>query len=104
MSPIVAGAALKGPADRLLVELGGEASVGGVARFLRSVVGTLVIDEADGAAFATVEDEGVRCVVARTVMRTPQIAADLARAVLAAGRPAVTPSNGAPVPPGTERP
>ena len=32
ISPIVAGAALKGPADRMLVELGHEASVVGVAR------------------------------------------------------------------------
>ena len=34
VSPIVAGSALKGPADRLLVELGEEASALGVARFL----------------------------------------------------------------------
>ena len=35
VSPIVAGAALKGPADRLMRELGTEASVVGVARLLR---------------------------------------------------------------------
>ena len=47
VSPIVAGAALKGPADRLLTELGHESSVVGVARLYASWVGTLVIDEAD---------------------------------------------------------
>lgn len=84
VSPIVAGAALKGPADRLMVELGEEASVVGVARLLAKWVGTLVIDQAD-AAFATeVRRAGLECVVAQSVMRTPERAAELARAVLGA--------------------
>ncbi len=37
VSPIVAGKALKGPADRLLRELGHEASVVGVARLYRDL-------------------------------------------------------------------
>ena len=49
VSPIIAGAALKGPADRMLRELGGEASVVGVARRYRDVAGTLVIDAVDEA-------------------------------------------------------
>ncbi len=49
VSPIVAGAALKGPADRLLVEMGFESSVVGVARWYARFVSTLVIDEADAA-------------------------------------------------------
>ena len=68
VSPIVAGAALKGPADRLLVELGGEASAPGVARFLDAFAGTLVIDEADADLAGEVEAAGVRCVVTATVM------------------------------------
>jgi LPPG:FO 2-phospho-L-lactate transferase len=84
VSPIVAGAALKGPADRMLVELGHEASVVGVARLYASFAGTLVIDEADGDRAAEVEAEGLRCVVTPTVMRTPATAAALARATLAA--------------------
>jgi LPPG:FO 2-phospho-L-lactate transferase len=82
VSPIVAGAALKGPADRMLRELGAEPSAVGVARWYASWVGTLVIDEADAASAAAVEAEGVRCVVAPTVMSTPERAADLAKAVL----------------------
>lgn len=82
VSPIVAGAALKGPADRLMAELGTEPSVVGVARTYAPWVGTLVIDEADAARAGEVEAEGVRCVVAPTVMRTPAVAADLARVVL----------------------
>jgi LPPG:FO 2-phospho-L-lactate transferase len=86
VSPIVAGAALKGPADRMLRELGTEPSVVGVARLYASWVGTLVVDEADAAHAAAVEAAGVRCVVAPTVMSSPERAADLAKVVLGAGR------------------
>ena len=86
VSPIVAGAALKGPADRMLRELGTEPSVVGVARLYASWVGTLVVDEADAAHAAAVEAAGVRCVVAPTVMGSPERAADLAKVVLGAGR------------------
>jgi LPPG:FO 2-phospho-L-lactate transferase len=84
ISPIVAGAALKGPADRLLVELGGESSAAGVARVLATVAATLVVDEADAALAGEVEQAGMRCVVAPTVMRTPAVAAELSRVALAA--------------------
>ncbi|HVT41403.1 MAG TPA: 2-phospho-L-lactate transferase [Acidimicrobiales bacterium] len=82
VSPIVAGAALKGPADRLMAELGTEPSVVGVARLYAPWVGTLVVDEADGALAAEVEAEGLRCVVAPTVMRTDELAAALAGVVV----------------------
>jgi LPPG:FO 2-phospho-L-lactate transferase len=83
VSPIIAGAALKGPADRLLRELGHEASVVGVARIYAPVATTLVVDEADADHAAAVEAEGMRCVIAPTIMRGPDEAAALARTVLA---------------------
>jgi LPPG:FO 2-phospho-L-lactate transferase len=86
VSPIVAGAALKGPADRLLTELGHESSAVGVARLYSPWAGTLVIDEADAGLAPEVEAEGVRCVVAPTVMSSPERAAALGRVVLDAGR------------------
>ncbi len=82
VSPIIAGAALKGPADRLLRELGHDASVVGVARLYAPLVGTLVIDEADAERFGAVEAEGLRCVVAPTVMHGPDDARALAEVVL----------------------
>ena len=82
VSPIVAGAALKGPADRLLVEMGFESSVVGVARWYSSWVSTLVIDEADASLAAGVEAAGVRCVVAPTIMSDVHRAAALAEVVL----------------------
>jgi len=82
VSPIIAGAALKGPADRLLREMGFESSVVGVARWYAPWMGTLVIDEADAALSGAVEAEGVRCVVAPTVMSSVAHAAALSRVVL----------------------
>ena len=84
VSPIIAGAALKGPADRLMTELGYEATVVGVARLYAQFVGTLVIDIADAALADAVEAEGVRCMVAPTIMRGPNEAAALATVVLQA--------------------
>ncbi|HEU5149667.1 MAG TPA: 2-phospho-L-lactate transferase [Iamia sp.] len=86
VSPIVAGAALKGPADRLMADLGHEASVVGVARLYADVAATLVIDDADTALAPRVEAEGLRAVTTATVMATPDIAADLGRVVLGAVR------------------
>ena len=82
VSPIVAGVALKGPADRLMKELGLEPSVVGVARLYAPWVSTLVIDTADAHHAAAVEAEGMRCVVAPAVMSSPERAADLARVVI----------------------
>lgn len=84
VSPIVGGAALKGPADRMLTELGLEASAVGVARLYAPIAGTLVIDEADSALAAAVEAEGVRCVVTDTIMSRPGVGRALARACLIA--------------------
>ncbi|MCU1373090.1 MAG: 2-phospho-L-lactate transferase [Actinomycetia bacterium] len=83
ISPIIAGAALKGPADRLLTELGHESSVVGVARIYAEVAGTLVIDTADAHLASAVEAEGLRCVVAPTIMSGPPEAAALAKVTLA---------------------
>lgn len=82
VSPIIAGSALKGPADRLLRELGHEATVLGIARLYAPLAATLVIDEADAALADLVGDEGIRAVVARTVMSEPGVAASLADTVL----------------------
>ena len=82
VSPIVGGVALKGPADRLLTELGHETSVVGVARLYASLAATLVIDEADARLAGAIEDAGMRCVVAPAVMHDPAAAAALAKTVL----------------------
>jgi LPPG:FO 2-phospho-L-lactate transferase len=82
VSPIIAGATVKGPADRLLAELGHEASVVGVARLYAPLAARLVVDEADAGLADAVAAEGVEPVVAPTLMTGPAEAAALARVVL----------------------
>lgn len=82
VSPIIAGATVKGPADRLLRELGHDVSVVGVARLYAPLASRLVIDEADADLADAVTAEGIEAVVAPTMMYGPPEAAALARVVL----------------------
>lgn len=82
VSPIVAGSAIKGPADRLLRELGHGSSALAVARMYTSWVGTMVVDDADEALSPDIEALGMRCTVTSTVMSDPGRAAALAKVVL----------------------
>ena len=82
VSPIVAGSALKGPAERMLRELGHEPTVVGVARLYRDIAATLVVDDADAAEVDAVEAEGMACVVTPTVMTNVEVATDLCRTIL----------------------
>ncbi len=86
VSPIVGGAALKGPADRMLRELGLEPSVVGVAQLYAPIAGALVIDPVDADHVAAVEAAGVRAVVQPSIMSTPARARALAEATLGATR------------------
>lgn len=83
VSPIIAGTTVKGPADRLLTELGHDASVVGVARLYAPLAAALVIDEADADLADAVRAEGIEAVVAPAMMYGPPEAAALARVVLA---------------------
>lgn len=84
ISPIIAGAALKGPADRMLQELGHEPTVLGVARMYAPVCATLVIDVQDAHLADAVEAEGLRCVVTDTIMAHDGVPESLARATIGA--------------------
>ena len=84
VSPIIGGKALKGPADRLLRELGHEPTVVGVARLYAPVAAALVIDPIDSELAGAVEAAGIRAVIAPSVMSTPAAAAELARVTIAA--------------------
>jgi LPPG:FO 2-phospho-L-lactate transferase len=82
VSPIIAGAALKGPADRMMTELGHDSSVVGVARLYRELAHTLVIDDADAANAPAVLDAGMQPVVCDTIMADAARSARLAQRVL----------------------
>ncbi len=84
VSPIVGGAPVKGPADKLMGPLGIDVSCVGVAHEYAEFCASLVIDAVDAEHAAAVEAAGVRAVVTDTMMRSPEIAAALAQQTLAA--------------------
>jgi LPPG:FO 2-phospho-L-lactate transferase len=85
VSPIVAGRALKGPADRMLASMGHEPTALGVARLYAGLVDRFVLDEADAALTAKIEALGMAVDVLPTVMRTDDDRRALASALLPAG-------------------
>jgi LPPG:FO 2-phospho-L-lactate transferase len=83
VSPIIDGRALKGPADRLLAELGHDVSCLGVVDFYKGLVGTWIIDVADENRAEDVRGRGVDVLVTTTIMAEPENARRLCAAVLA---------------------
>jgi LPPG:FO 2-phospho-L-lactate transferase len=88
VSPIVGGAALRGPADRMLRSLGADAGSAGIARHYGQrypgLVRYLVIDESDAADESAVRDAGVEPLIAPTVMRDEAGRRRLAEMILGA--------------------
>ncbi len=84
VSPIVAGAALKGPADRMLVELGHEPTAVGVAAMYSDICSTMVIDEQDADLAEKIRNMNMSCVVTDTIMSRPGVAKTLAHTVVQA--------------------
>jgi len=96
VSPIVGGRALKGPADRMLVSLGGEASALGVARLYAGIADGFVLDDIDTALAGDIAALGVATHSADTIMvddvaRTRLAAETLAFAADLAGRSTARP-------------
>jgi LPPG:FO 2-phospho-L-lactate transferase len=85
VSGIVAGKALRGPADRMLASLGHESSALGVARLYEGLVERFVIDEADAALAPAIETLGMAVSVLPTVMRDDEDRARLARELMELG-------------------
>jgi len=83
VSPIVQGRALKGPAAKIMQELGEEPSVVAVARCYRGLVDALAIDESDRGHADEIAALGVTPVVLDIVMRDAADRARLARQIVA---------------------
>ena len=83
VSPIVAGRALKGPADRMLASLGHESSALGVARIYAGLAAHFVLDETDAGLSPDVAALGMTSTAMQTVMRSDADRATLAGAILA---------------------
>lgn len=82
ISPIVGGQALKGPAAKMLGELGLEVSALSVAAHYRDLLSGFVLDDVDAALRPRVEALGMRVWTTDTIMRTEVDRARLARTVL----------------------
>ena len=84
VSPIIAGAPIKGPADKLLRGLGLEVSAYSVAKLYADFIDTFVIDTADAAEKNRIEKLGIEVKVTNTIMRSLEDKIQLAKAVLEA--------------------
>jgi LPPG:FO 2-phospho-L-lactate transferase len=69
VTPIVGGQAIKGPAAKMLAELGHDVSALGVARYYRDWVDGFVLDAQDARLAREIESLGMKVRVADTMMR-----------------------------------
>jgi len=82
VSPIVAGAPIKGPADKLLRGLGFEVSAFSVAKLYEDFLDTFVIDIRDTNERERIERLGINVKVTDTVMKSLEDKVRLAKTVL----------------------
>jgi LPPG:FO 2-phospho-L-lactate transferase len=82
ISPIIAGAPVKGPADKLLQGLGFEVSAYSVAKLYSDFLDTFILDVADSAEKEKIEKLGLEVKVTNTIMKSLEDKIELARTVL----------------------
>ena len=82
VSPIVGGAPIKGPADKLMRGLGLEVSAYGVASYYKDFLDVFVIDDKDSTDKSRIEALGLQVIVTNTIMKQLQDKIDLADVVL----------------------
>ena len=70
VSPIVGGSALKGPAAKMMTELGLESTVTALAEHYAGTIDGLVIDRVDADSARRIESFGMQVFVTDTIMRT----------------------------------
>ena len=70
VSPIVGGQAIKGPAAKMMAELGIESSCVGVAKQYQGLCDVFVLDDVDGDRAGDIEALGMRAAVTNTMMIT----------------------------------
>ena len=83
ISPIVGGAPVKGPADRLMRGLGHEVSARGVAALYRDFADGFILDERDADLADDIAALGLRTRVMDTIMRDTAASQRLVEAALA---------------------
>ena len=86
VSPIVGGAVIKGPADKMLSGMGMEVSAWQVGWLYEDFLDCLVVDQADAGDERRIAGLGLDVVVTDTIMRDAERKAALARTVVEAIR------------------
>jgi LPPG:FO 2-phospho-L-lactate transferase len=84
VSPIVEGAPIKGPADKLLSAAAVDVSASGVAGLYRDFCDAFVVDEKDAPEASRVEELGMEPIVTDTIMIDAAASERLARSILKA--------------------
>ncbi len=82
VSPIIGGKAVKGPAAKMMSELGQDVSSFGVAKHYEGILKGIILDSVDRARCSSIEALGVRTAVRETLMDTPADKTRLGREVL----------------------
>jgi LPPG:FO 2-phospho-L-lactate transferase len=82
VSPIVGGAAVSGPAGKLMPMMGWPCSISGVAKAYEDFLDVLVIDEADGREAELLRSGSLRLERTQTIMRSDKDKRALAEFVL----------------------
>ena len=83
VSPIVGGDAVKGPAGKIMAELGKQVSCVEVAREYRDICDVFVMDVQDRALALEIQELGITPLVTSTIMETEEDKIALAREILA---------------------
>jgi LPPG:FO 2-phospho-L-lactate transferase len=84
ISPVVGGASLKGPTDKMLADLGMRVSAAQVARLYSDIADIFILDVQDEAAKPEIESLGLKVCVTNTVMSGLEEKTKLAAATLEA--------------------
>jgi LPPG:FO 2-phospho-L-lactate transferase len=79
VSPLISGAAVKGPTAKIFAEMGLEVTALGVARMYEGLIDIFVMDDADAELCGNIEKLGMKPVLAPIMMRNDEDRVALAR-------------------------
>jgi LPPG:FO 2-phospho-L-lactate transferase len=82
ISPIIGGAPVKGPADKLMSALGVEVSAYGVAQLYKDLLDIFLIDLVDSALKEKIESLGIKVVTSNILMKSFDDEINLAKYIL----------------------
>jgi LPPG:FO 2-phospho-L-lactate transferase len=82
VSPIIGGAPVKGPADKLMSALGVEVSAYGVAQLYKDILDIFLIDLVDSALKEKIESLGIKVVTCNILMKSFDDEINLAKYIL----------------------